>query len=189
MNAKRGPQPMPPDNAQNPVLGIDLGTTFSSIARWTGRGTEVYQMHTGETELQSAVYYNPGTKETLVGKLAYKKGLLEPDNLALGVKRKMDDNSQKIAIGGRDFSPVDLSSEILRYLYRNVEEKFPRGIFRSRGTVVTVPYYFKAHPCENTRKAAAKADIQCLGILQEPIAASLQYAWDLVTEYPDEGRG
>ena len=134
-----------PDNAVNPVLGIDLGTTFSAIARWTGRGTEIYRMHGGEEELQSAVYLNPETEEMLIGKLAYKKGLIDPENLALGVKRKMDDNSQRIGIGGQEFSPVDLSSKILAHLYHNVEERFPKNVFDSRGSVVTVPYYFKAH--------------------------------------------
>jgi len=62
---------------------------------------------------------------------------------------------------------------------------FPEGRFSSRGSVVTVPYYFKAHQCENTRKAAEMADIGCIGILQEPIAASLSYAWQKVQENPD----
>lgn len=173
------------DNELNPVLGIDLGTTFSSIARWDGRGPRVYQTKTGPETLQSVVYYNPQTQEILVGDLAYHRGLVNPENMAFGVKRYMDDAHQNLLLGGQKFSPIELSSLILKRLYNDVTEKFPKGRFGSRGTVVTIPYYFKAHQCENTRKAAENADINCIGILQEPIAASLSYAWQLVQNYPD----
>ncbi|MBL7221550.1 MAG: Hsp70 family protein [Phycisphaerae bacterium] len=176
---------MPPDNVLNPVLGIDLGTTFSAIARWTGRGTEIYLNASGHPETQSAVYRDPETGEFLVGRLAYRRGLIDPDCLALGVKRKMDDASQKIKLGEHEFSPIELSSRILDRMNTDVEERFPNGLFEATGSVVTVPYYFKAHQCENTRAAAEMADIQCLGVIQEPIAASLSYAWQMVNDYPD----
>ena len=62
-----------PDNVHNPVVGIDLGTTFSAIARWDGRGPKIYQNKNGTNELQSAVYYDPENDELLVGSLAYKR--------------------------------------------------------------------------------------------------------------------
>lgn len=173
------------DNELNPVLGIDLGTTFSAIARWDGRGSRVYQTKTGEESLQSVIYVDPESEEVLVGKLAYKKGLRCPENMVMGVKRRMDNAAEKIAVGGKSLSPIDLSSKILSRLYKDVEEKYPPGRFNGRGTVVTVPYYFKAHQCENTRKAVEMANIDCLGILQEPIAASLSYAWQLSQENPE----
>lgn len=174
------------DNSLNPVLGIDLGTTFSAIAHWNGRGPEAYQIYrpAGET-LQSAVYYNPENDEFLVGQLAYRRGLTSPENMALGVKRFMDDASQQIKLGGRNFSPIELSAKILEYIYKDVGGRYPPGKFKSRGTVVTVPYYFKAHQCDRTRKAAEIADINCVGILQEPIAASLSYTWQLAQANPD----
>ena len=93
----------------------------------------------------------------------------------------MDDASQVISIGGKNFSPIELSAKILHELYQDVAKQFGDGTkFKSRGTIVTVPYYFKAHQCEHTRKAAAIADINCIGLIQEPIAASLAYAWHLV---------
>jgi molecular chaperone DnaK (HSP70) len=170
------------DNANSPVLGIDLGTTFSAITWWNERRQQAvhYQTRMGDDSLQSAVYYDPDKKEFLVGQLAYNRGMVFPENLALGVKRQMDDAAQHITIGGKAFSPIDLSSKILERLYGDVVNKFPPGIFTSRGTVVTVPYYFKAHQCENTRKAADLARINCIGLIQEPIAASLAYAWELV---------
>jgi len=141
-------------------------------------------MRDGAYELQSALYYDPATESFLVGTQAYRKGLIRPENLALGVKRHMDEPSSRITIGGRDFTPVELSARILSGLHSNVAEKFPKGLFRSRGTVVTVPYYFKAHQCEATRRAAESADIACIGILPEPISASFAYAWDLVRSHP-----
>jgi molecular chaperone DnaK len=172
------------DNEKNPVLGIDLGTTFSAIARWDGRGPDVYQLLMGRHELQSAVYYDPKKDEFLVGRLAFQKGSVNPENLALGIKRHMDNAEQKISIGGKDFTPIELSSRILETLYVQVAARFPKGFFKCRGTVVTVPYYLKAHQCENTRKAADLANISCIGILQEPIAASLSYAWKLTLDHP-----
>jgi len=176
------------DNELNPVLGIDLGTTFSAIARWheNRREPRHYQHSQSGDTLQSVVYCDPETSEILVGKLAYKKGFMYPQNVAVGVKRMMDDASQIISIGGQNFSPIDLSAKILRELYQDITKQFGSGKFKSRGTVVAVPYYFKAHQCEHTRKAAAIADINCLGLIQEPIAASLAYAWQLVQDRPDE---
>ena len=170
------------------VLGIDLGTTFSAIAGWDGRGPRVYENRMGRKETQSAILYDPDKDEFLVGQLAFNKGTVYPDNLAIGVKRYMDDADQKISIGGKEFSPVELSAKILASLHGAVVAKYPAGVFQSQGSVVTVPYYFKAHQCENTRKAADLADIGCMGILQEPIAASLSYAWQQVQADPDRER-
>jgi molecular chaperone DnaK len=177
------------DNELNPVLGIDLGTTFSAIARWHEKRREPrhYQHKTNGDTLQSVVYCDHETSEILVGKLAYKKGFVYPENVAIGVKRMMDDASQVISIGGKNFSPIELSAKILQELYQDVAKQFGDGTkFKSRGTIVTVPYYFKAHQCEHTRKAAAIANINCIGLIQEPIAASLAYAWQLVQDRPDE---
>ena len=177
------------DNELNPVLGIDLGTTFSAIARWHEKRREPrhYQHSKSGDTLQSVIYGDPKTSEILVGQLAYRKGFVNPENVAIGVKRMMDDASQVISIGGKNFSPIELSAKILHELYQDVAKQFGDGTkFKSRGTIVTVPYYFKAHQCEHTRKAAAIADINCIGLIQEPIAASLAYAWQLVQDRPDE---
>ena len=174
-----------PDNVHHPVLGIDLGTTFSAIARWDGRGPKIYQNKNGTNELQSVVYYDPEKDELLVGSLAYKRGLISPMNMKLGVKRHMDNASEQIVLGGKVFTPIELSARILEHLYGGVAEMYPKGVFSSRGAVVTVPYYFKAHQYENARKAAELAEIDCIGIIQEPIAASLMYTWQRMEENPE----
>jgi len=174
------------DNELNPVIGIDLGTTFSAIARWDGRGPKAYNINrSGTTTLQSAFYHDSIKNENLVGAIAYKRGLTFPENMIVGVKRLMDDATQKIVLGGKTFSPIEISAEILKYIYSDVKDQYA-GQLKSRRTVVTVPYYFKAHQCEHTRKAAELADINCSDILQEPIAASLAYSWQLVQDHPNE---
>jgi molecular chaperone DnaK (HSP70) len=178
-----------PDDALKPVIGIDLGTTFSAIAYWHERRQEPrhYQHSISGETLQSVIYCDPKTKEILFGKLAYRKGLVSPENVVIGVKRMMDDASQVISIGGQSFSPVDLSAKLLHELYQDVAKQHGDGrSFKSRGTIVTVPYYFKAHQCAHTRKAAEIANIELVGLIQEPIAASLAYAWQLVQDRPDQ---
>jgi molecular chaperone DnaK (HSP70) len=98
----------------------------------------------------------------------------------------MDDGHQKIMLGGKEFTPIELSSLILEKIYEDAKMKYPKGTFSSRGSVVTVPCYFKAHQMDNTRKAAEMADIKCIGIIQEPIAASLTYALQICEDHFDK---
>lgn len=175
------------DNETNPVLGFDLGTTFSALARWVDRkGPQIIQNRSGQDTTQSVVYYNPENKEILVGNIAYNRGLMEPENMIVGVKRLMDDGSQKVKLGGKEFTPVELSSLILEKIYEDAKMKYPTGAFKSRGSVVTVPCYFKAHQMDNTRKAADMTDINCVGIIQEPVAASLSYALQICEDHFDK---
>ena len=175
------------DNETNPPLGFDLGTTFSSLARWTPKkGPQIIQNQAGQDTTQSAIYYNPENGEILVGQIAYSRGLMTPENMIVGVKRLMDEGNQKIILGGKEFTPISLSAIILEKIYKDARMKYPKGVFKSRGSVVTVPCYFKAHQVENTRKAAEMADINCIGILQEPIAASLIYALQICEDHFDK---
>jgi len=175
------------DNETNPVLGFDLGTTFSALARWVDRkGPQIIQNRAGQDITQSVVYYNPENDEILVGHIAYTKGLMVPENMIVGVKRLMDDGNQKVMLGGKEFTPITLSSLILEKIYEDAKMKYPTGTFSSRGSVVTVPCYFKAHQMANTRKAAEMTDINCMGILQEPIAASLSYALQICEDHFDK---
>ena len=168
------------DNEKSPVLGIDLGTTFSAIARWDGRGPRVYENKEGDSSTQSVVFFDEKDGVYLVGKQAYGKFLVDPDKGILGVKRLMDDKSHQIILGSKIHNPVEVSSKILAKLYQDVCDKFPKNTFHSRGVVVSVPYYFKSHQCANTREAAELAELNFMGIIQEPIAAALAYSLDMV---------
>lgn len=162
-------------DAQNsPVIGIDLGTTYSSVARWTGKDADVYSPK-GERCLRSVVYYDEKNDKYIYGNAAFMSGILNPDNVIVGVKRLMDDNNIKIKLGSKVHSPVEISSMILKNIYDSIQNMFPSGVYNSAGVVVTVPYYFKAHQLQNTSEAAKLAGLDLLGIIQEPIAAAFAY--------------
>ncbi|WP_154991624.1 Hsp70 family protein [Priestia megaterium] len=161
------------DNEKKPVLGIDLGTTYSAIARWTEKGPKVYQNPRREYTWASVVYYDERQEKPLVGNLALKRALIDPENAIIGVKRMMDDGQQKIQVGNKEFTPIEVSSMILRDVYEYAEKTTPG--FDPAGVVVTVPYYFTALQCTNTSEAASLANLNVLGIIQEPVAAALAY--------------
>lgn len=161
------------DNEKKPVLGIDLGTTYSAISRWTEKGPKVYQNPRREYTWASVVYYDERQEKPLVGNLALKRALIDPENAVIGVKRMMDDANQKIRLGNKEFSPIDISSMILRDVYEYAEKTTPG--FDPSGVVVTVPYYFTAVQNSNTSAAAEQAGLNVLGIIQEPVAAALAY--------------
>ncbi|MEM1501927.1 Hsp70 family protein [Domibacillus sp. 8LH] len=161
------------DNEKKPVLGIDLGTTYSAISRWTEKGPKVYQNPRREYTWASVVYYDERQEKPLVGNLALKRALIDPENAVIGVKRMMDDANQKIKLGNKEFTPVEISSMILRDVYEYAEKSTPG--FDPAGVVVTVPYYFTALQNTNTSEAATAAGLNVLGIIQEPVAAALAY--------------
>ncbi len=179
---------MPVDNTHRPVIGIDLGTTYSCIARWDGRGPSVYQLAGGPQTLPSVVYYDSKYNEFLVGEIASRRGMLDPSNVVFAVKRKMDNRNERIVLNGNTFGPIDISQKILEKLVSDVTSQFPKGVFQVHGGVVTVPYYFKAHQCKNTEEAAEQAKLNVLGILQEPIAAAIAYVIYLERENLLENR-
>ena len=172
------------DSEHNPVLGIDLGTTNSVIAHWKeGRGPVPYEVDNGEKTLPSVVYYNSdnsANQKFSVGKSGLKRGKLYPTCMDREFKRRMNNASHNIILGGKIFSPIELSAEVLKKIYSDVAGKCPEGTFQSRGTVVTVPYDFEEIARENTKQAAKMANINFKELLEEPIAASLSYALEKV---------
>ena len=161
------------DNEKNPVLGIDLGTTFSAIARWTEKGPKVYQTKSGEYSLPSVVYFDERQEKPLIGSQALKKAFIHPEQAIIGVKRMMDDANQTIRLGNKAYSPIEISALILKEIYENAARTTPG--FDPSGVVVTVPYYFTALQNTNTSEAARMAGLNVLGIIQEPVAAALAY--------------
>jgi len=168
------------DYSKNLVLGIDLGTTFSSVGQWNGRAATIVEDLKGNEATQSVVFYEEPHNTFTVGDTAYKRTLLNPPFGVIGVKRMMDDGEQTMTLGPKKTTPIEVSAEILKRLKSDALSKVPGSKILS--SVVTVPYYFKVHQCESTRKAAELADINCRAILQEPIAASIGYAWQRAQE-------
>ncbi len=182
-----------PDNFNhktNPVVGIDLGTTFSCIAWWDGRGPMVYpglDPVTGYSTIQSVVYMQEN-EEPVVGSVAHKNYRIDPKNGVEEIKREMGNPDFSKVLRGKTYSPIDISSIILHHIKKEIYKKFPDGIFDFAGSVVTHPYYFKKNQVDDTKEAAHKADIYLVATVPEPVAASLAYAWDFFRDQLGEGQ-
>ena len=182
-------------------IGIDLGTTYSAIAKWVSRvaftGSDPYHIPLENSyTLPSKVFVeldeDTGEKDFVIGKIAIGRGIASPDQFVTAVKRKMDDANYKYSILEEEFSPVDISAQILMHLLDIVDGVEGKGQYVPAGIVVSVPYYFKQHQNINTKEAALKAiralykdrkiqgsvDDIFLELIGEPIAAGLDYAFN-----------
>ncbi len=165
------------DNELNPVVGIDLGTTYSCIARWNGDRAEAYRLADGSETLPSIVYIQE-SGEPLVGKFARKRLIIDPPNAVDKIKRHMGDDNKMVNLRGKDFTPVDVSAIILRKLKEDIEKKFPSSAgFELAGAVVTHPQYFKYPQIARTQEAAEQAELPVIRLLSEPVAAALDYGF------------
>jgi molecular chaperone DnaK (HSP70) len=165
------------DNDMRPVVGIDLGTTYSCIYRWNGREPEIYVNKIGERTTPSLVYY--GENETLVGSIARRKGGIDPKHIISKIKREMGMSDYSLDIRGKKLTPVDISSEIIKKLVNDVNMKYPKSSgFGIEGAIITVPYYFKAPERNATLEAGKQTGLNILGLFNEPTAAALIYGWN-----------
>lgn len=183
------------------IIGIDLGTTYSAISKWTktpsGHQTaSVYNIPSqGNDYLSSKIYLdgvdNNGEINFIVGSLAGNKGVMHPDRYVSAVKREMDTNAI-ITLDEKEFTPVDLSAEIIKMLLKQAENVEGPGTWIPEGVVVTVPYYFKQPQNINTAEAVKKAirdmfgeraegkginvDDIFLNLVPEPVSAGLDFS-------------
>lgn len=182
-------------------IGIDLGTTFSAITKWVNHvrftGCEAYQIPAeGSDTLPSKVFVDKDEDKDevyfIVGGTAQNKGMIYPDQYVNAVKRQIEESiltNPETPILGVTYSPIDISAEIIKHLLNQAEGVESPGSYIPEGLVVTVPYYFKHHQNSNTKQAAIKAindlyskrsgykDSVFLGLVAEPIAAGLDYAF------------
>ena len=175
-----------PNNELNPVVGIDLGTTFSCIARWTGDRPEAYKLADGSVTLPSVVYIQD-SGQPLVGKYARQRLIIDPPNAVEKAKRSMGDESKVYVLRGKEYTPVDISAMILERLKEDVEKKFPSSAgFDLAGAIVTHPHYFKYPQIARTEEAAQKAGLPVIRLLSEPVAAALDYGFSTYSKLNDE---
>jgi molecular chaperone DnaK len=175
-----------PDNELNPVIGIDLGTTFSCIARWAGDRPEVVKGPDGNDTLPSIVYIQDSGKP-LVGKFARKRLIIDPPNAVQHAKRYMGDESKVYNLRGKNHTPTDISSMILNCLKEGYAKKFPGNSgFELAGVVITHPQYFKYPQIAQTQEAAEKADLPVIRLLAEPVAAALDYGFTTYKDLDEE---
>ncbi|MDR1560345.1 MAG: Hsp70 family protein [Clostridiales bacterium] len=153
------------------IVGIDLGTSTSEIAYINKQSLpEPIPNHLGSTVTPSVVYINE-RHEPVVGLEAREKLLLEPENTFMEVKRMMGQDITLTA-RGKEYTPVQLSSFILRYLADCAETHLKQKIERA---VITVPAYFTDRQRRDTVQAGELAGLKVERIINEPTAASLDY--------------
>src|SRR5437660_1317706 len=153
------------------IVGIDLGTTNSEIAAFTGGQVRV--LGPGDTRMLPSCVGFTATGELLVGEAARNQQALYPERTVRSIKRKMG-TEEKVSLGGKDFLPQEISALILRQLVEWAELSMGE---RPAKAVITVPAYFSDAQRNATREAGAMAGLEVVRILNEPTAASLAYGY------------
>lgn len=155
-----------------PIVGIDLGTTNSVLAAVIGGQVKVIDIH-GHPTLPSCVGLNP-SGELIVGHAARNQLVSAPESTVSSIKRKMGEET-KVALGGKEFSPEEISSFIVRELKVEGEKALGHPI---RKAVITVPAFFNERQRKATQIAGDLAGLEVLRIINEPTAAALAYEGD-----------
>lgn len=150
------------------VLGIDLGTTFSTAAWVNDVGlVEIIPNREGSNLTPSVVLIDKG--RFIVGQEALSQAVARPKDVAQWVKREM--GNEGYCFQGQ-YTPEQISAEILRKMVRDAEDDLDRPIKRA---VITVPAYFTATPLEKTKEAGQLAGLQVEDLLHEPEAAAIHF--------------
>jgi molecular chaperone DnaK len=180
------------------VLGIDLGTTNSVVAIMEAGEPTVLENAEGSRLTPSVVAVNPKTGERLVGQVARRQAITNPENTVFSVKRfmgrKYDDaevqkalkfvpykvakapnGDIRVILNGKEYSPPEVSAMILQKLKSDAESKLGEKITQA---VITVPAYFNDSQRQATKDAGRIAGLEVLRIINEPTAASLAYGLD-----------
>ena len=155
------------------IIGIDLGTTNSCVAVMEGGEAVVIPNAEGERTTPSVVAFTK-EGERLVGQIAKRQSVTNPDNTVISIKRKMG-TSEKIKIEGDSFSPQEISAMILQKLKADAENYLGQKVTQA---VITVPAYFSDSQRQATKDAGKIAGLEVLRIINEPTAASLAYGMD-----------
>ncbi len=152
------------------VVGIDLGTTNSVVAIMEHGNPIVIPNADGNRTTPSVVAFSQ-SGERLVGQIARRQAVLNPENTIRSIKRKMG-TSERVRAGGRQYSPQEISAMILQKLKADAEAYAGEPVTKA---VITVPAYFNDAQRQATKDAGKIAGLEVLRILNEPTAASLAY--------------
>ena len=159
------------------AVGIDLGTTNSVIAVLEGGEPTVVANAEGARTTPSIVSFKDG--EVLVGEVAKRQAITNPDQTVRSVKRHMG-TDWSIDINGKDYTAQEISARILMKLKRDAESYLGDTV---ADAVVTVPAYFNDSQRQATKEAGQIAGLNVLRIINEPTAASLAYGLDKETDH------
>ncbi len=155
------------------IIGIDLGTTNSCVAVMEGGEAVVIPNAEGNRTTPSVVAFSKNG-ERLVGQIAKRQAVTNPDNTVISIKRKMGTDS-KVNIEGDEFSPQEISAMILQKLKSDAESYLGQKVTQA---VITVPAYFSDSQRQATKDAGKIAGLEVLRIINEPTAAALAYGVD-----------
>ena len=156
------------------ILGIDLGTTNSCVAVMEGGEAVVIPNAEGSRTTPSVVGFSK-KGEKLVGQVAKRQAISNPDNTVYSIKRHMGEANYKVTLNGKDYTPQEISAMILQKLKADAEAYLGETI---KQAVITVPAYFNDSQRQATKDAGAIAGLEVLRIINEPTAASLAYGLD-----------
>ena len=155
------------------VIGIDLGTTNSVVAVMEGGEPTVITNQEGSRLTPSVVGFSKNG-ERLVGQLAKRQAVSNPDRTVISIKRHMG-TDYRVEIDGKKYSPEEISAMILQKLKADAEKYLGETVSQA---VITVPAYFSDSQRQATKDAGKIAGLEVLRIINEPTAAALAYGID-----------
>ncbi len=159
------------------IIGIDLGTTNSCVAVYEGGEPSVIPNPEGARTTPSVVAFSK-SGERLVGQIAKRQAITNPDCTISSIKRDMGTN-RKVAINGKEYTPQEISAMILQKLKADAESFLGTSVSQA---VITVPAYFTDAQRQATKDAGKIAGLEVMRIINEPTAAALAYGLDKETE-------
>src|SRR5574344_2005723 len=153
------------------TIGIDLGTTNSVVAVMEGGKPTVIANSEGSRTTPSIVGFSKNG-ERLVGQLAKRQAILNPDKTVASIKRHMGEDFKVKIEGDKDYTPQEISAMILRKLADDASSYLGEKV---TSAVITVPAYFNDAQRQATKDAGKIAGLDVLRIVNEPTAAALAY--------------
>ena len=155
------------------IIGIDLGTTNSCVAVMEGGEATVIANAEGNRTTPSVVGFTKNG-ERLVGQLAKRQAVVNPDRTIASIKREMG-TDYKVTVDGKSYTPPEISAMILTKLKNDAEAYLGQKVDKA---VITVPAYFSDSQRQATKDAGKIAGLEVMRIINEPTAAALAYGLD-----------
>ena len=155
------------------IIGIDLGTTNSCVAVMEGGEPVVIPNAEGNRTTPSVVAFSKDG-ERMVGQVAKRQAITNPDRTIMSIKRKMG-TSEKVTIDGKAYTPQEISAMILQKLKADAEAYLGQSVTEA---VITVPAYFNDAQRQATKDAGRIAGLDVKRIINEPTAAAVAYGVD-----------
>lgn len=162
-------------------LGIDFGTSTNYVTRWNENDGSIKgvpnldpTIYTGDEVFPNVIYYCQNG-EKLVGKAAIKRTSIDPQNGIIGAKRKLVEDNWEYYIPALNtkYSPIDVATDIFQYIKDKVSSN--NGGATIDGVVISVPYAYGNKERLKIRRAAERAGLNVLDLIEEPVAAAISY--------------